>query len=669
MTKEEELKRSKLLALSLLAGVCIVFVVTSLLPRGLWTDGLRAVSEAAMVGALADWFAVVALFRKVPIPFVSRHTAIIPNNKDRIADNLAGFVEDKFLKPESLAAVILKTDPATSVAAWLKEPANRSYLATHLAKLVPEILATADDARIQQLLKDALHAAIGKLDMAPTLGTVIGGLTRDGRHQELLDDGMRALIGLLNRPSTREVIAELIASWLKREHAAMELVLPTEWISDNGAVMIASTLNNIMENVAADKDHKLRLRFDEMVQSFVVRLQTDPAFIAKGEEFKHYLRDSETFNRYTLDLWRSVRDWIKADIDAEDSRLNAGVVQASAWLSEELLTHPEMRASLNQHLAGMARTLAPALSSFLTRHISDTVKAWDNKDMSRQIELNIGKDLQFIRVNGTLVGGMVGLLLYVVSTFVHAADIPVTVYADAGYPPYSYEKDGKPAGLYHDIVQAAFSHMQGYKIEVHTVPWKRGMALLKSGTGFALYPPYMNTKDEPWTWPYSQPLFEEHVVAYCRKDVIAAKPRKRWPEDFYGLTIGNNAGFIVGGEAFDAAVKAGHLRIEEGKDSETNIIKLGMKRIDCYINDRVSIQWTLNQLKASGKYHEGLAHAELAEAIQIAANQGYLGYTSRDKGRYTYKSDFVKQFDAAIQQMKRSGEMDTITRNFFKTHQ
>jgi polar amino acid transport system substrate-binding protein len=424
-----------------------------------------------------------------------------------------------------------------------------------------------------------------------------------------------------------------------------------------------------MENIAADKDHKLRRRFDEMVQDFVMRLQTDPAFIAKGEDFKRYLRDSDTFNRYTLDLWHSVRDWIKADINTEESRLNAGVVQAGAWLSDELLAHPDMRASLNQHLAGMARALAPAFSSFLTRHISDTVKAWDNKDMSRQIELNIGKDLQFIRVNGTLVGGMVGLLLYVVSAFAQAGEIPVTVYADAGYPPYSYEKDGKPAGLYYDIAQAAFNHMKGYKIEVRAVPWKRGMAMIRSGTGFALYPPYMNTKDEPWTWPYSQPLFEEHVVAYCRKEVIAAKPRKRWPEDFYGLTIGNNAGFIVGGEAFDVAVKAGHLRIEEGKDSETNIIKLGMKRIDCYINDRVSIQWTLRQLKAAGKYAEGGTHAELAEAIQIAARQGYLGYTSRDKGRYTYKSDFVKQFDAAIQQMKRSGEMDAVTRNFFRTHQ
>jgi uncharacterized membrane-anchored protein YjiN (DUF445 family) len=412
MTKEQELKRSKQLALSLLAAAAAVFVVTSLLPRGFWIDGLRAISEAAMVGALADWFAVVALFRKVPIPFISRHTAIIPNNKHRIADNLAGFVEEKFLKPESLAAVILKTDPATSVAEWLKDPANRSYLASHLLKLLPEILATVDDARIQQLLRDALNSAIGKLDMSRSLGALLAGLTRDGRHQELLDDGMVALVGVINRPTTREMIASQISVWLKREHATMELVLPTEWISENGAAMISKALNNIFEDIAADRDHKLRHKFDEMVQRFLLRLETDPAFLAKGEDFKRYLRDGDTFNNYIKDLWGSVRDWIKADIAGADSRLNDGVIQASQWLSEELLRHPGMRASLNQHMAGMARTLAPAFSSFFTRHISDTVKAWDDHDMSRQIELNIGKDLQFIRVNGTLVGGMIGLLLY-----------------------------------------------------------------------------------------------------------------------------------------------------------------------------------------------------------------------------------------------------------------
>ncbi|MYM81197.1 DUF445 family protein [Duganella sp. FT50W] len=412
MTKEEELQRSKLIALSLLAAAAAMFVATSLAPRGFWVDGLRAISEAAMVGALADWFAVVALFRKVPIPFVSRHTAIIPNNKERIADNLAGFVEEKFLKPESLAAVILKTDPSTNVAEWLKEPANRDYLASHLLKLLPEILATVDDARIRQLLRDALNAAIGKLDLSRSMGALLAGLTKEGRHQQLLDDGMVALIGVINRPATRDMIAGQIAAWLKREHATMELMLPTEWISESGAGMIAKALQNIMEDIAADRDHKLRIKFDDMVRRFLTRLESDPSFIAKGEDFKRYLRDGDAFNNYIRDLWGSVRDWVNADIARGDSRLRDAVIQGANWLSEELLRHPAMRASLNQHLAGMARTLAPAFSSFLTRHISDTVKAWDNQDMSRQIELNIGKDLQFIRVNGTLVGGMVGLLLF-----------------------------------------------------------------------------------------------------------------------------------------------------------------------------------------------------------------------------------------------------------------
>ncbi|CAN7566976.1 ABC transporter substrate-binding protein [Rugamonas sp. R1(2021)] len=260
------------------------------------------------------------------------------------------------------------------------------------------------------------------------------------------------------------------------------------------------------------------------------------------------------------------------------------------------------------------------------------------------------------------------VFLAICAASARAADIPVTIYADAGYPPYSYEKDGKPAGLYYEIVRAAFARMRGYKIDVQAVPWKRGMALIRSGAGFALYPPYLNTKDEPWTWPYSLPLYEERVAAVCRKDVLAAKPRKRWPEDFYGLTIGNNAGFIVGGEAFEKAVRAGSLRVEEGKDSATNILKLGMKRIDCYINDRVSIQWTLNQLKAEGKYDEGGAHAELAEATVIAVEQGFLGFTDRDNGKFTYKSDFVRQFDTIIYQMKRTGEIDNIARGFFKTH-
>ena len=245
-----------------------------------------------------------------------------------------------------------------------------------------------------------------------------------------------------------------------------------------------------------------------------------------------------------------------------------------------------------------------------------------------------------------------------------AADIPVTIYADAGYQPYSYAgSDGRAAGLYADIVKTAFARMKGYRIEIKPVPWKRGMAMLKSGAAFALYPPYMNLKDEPFTWPYSLPLYEEIVVAVCTREV-AATPRPRWPEDFYGLRIGNNAGFLVGGDKFNSAVKAGKIRLEEASDTRTNILKLGLKRIDCYINDRISIRATQMQLVREGK----LGAAPVAiEAAVIATEQGFLGFTDRDQGKFAYKTDFLKQFDAIIYDMKRHGEIERIARNFFKS--
>jgi polar amino acid transport system substrate-binding protein len=254
------------------------------------------------------------------------------------------------------------------------------------------------------------------------------------------------------------------------------------------------------------------------------------------------------------------------------------------------------------------------------------------------------------------------LLLMGASPPARTADIPVTVYADAGYQPYSYAgKDGEAAGLYAQIVKVAFSRMKGYRIEIKPVPWKRGMALLKSGAGFALYPPYMNLKDEPFTWPYSLPLFDEIVVAVCTREV-AAKPRRRWPEDYYGLRIGNNAGFLVGGDKFNRAVSDGKIKLEEAIDTRTNILKLGMKRIDCYINDRISIRWTQLQLAREGKLPAGPVGVE---TVVIATEQGFLGFTDRDQGKFAYKTDFLKQFNAVVYDMKRKGEIERIAREFF----
>ncbi|KWO83980.1 hypothetical protein WM32_21265 [Burkholderia ubonensis] len=413
--KALELNRSKRRALSLLLVAVAVFVTTIFLPRGIWIDGIKAVAEAAMVGALADWFAVVALFRRVPIPFVSRHTEIIPQNKDKIADNLAVFVREKFLGPDALAAQIRQHDPAQKLGAWLGEPANTDALGSYATKLMSFALDMTDDARIQSFVHDAFRALVDKVDLSQSAGAILDTLTKDGRHQALLDDAIGQVTNLLDQPENRAVIAAYIVDWLKSQYPTVEKILPTNWLGENGAELIANAVNRVLEQVAANPEHELRQRFDAAVVKLVERLKHDSVFIEKGEEIKRYIRDGDAFNTYLKDLWDQLRAWLKADLARADSTLHRQAATLGGWLGARLAESPALRASLNEHVEKAVYEMAPDIADFLMRHIRDTVRNWDAREMSRQIELNIGKDLQYIRINGTLVGGLIGLGLYLVS--------------------------------------------------------------------------------------------------------------------------------------------------------------------------------------------------------------------------------------------------------------
>ncbi|NDL63919.1 DUF445 domain-containing protein [Acerihabitans arboris] len=415
MTKQTELKRIKRVALQLLALAAGVFVATLFIPPGFWRDGLKAVAEAAMVGAMADWFAVVALFRRVPIPFIAAHTAIIPRNKNKIADNLAIFVREKFLDTSSLAELIRKHDPARTIAGWLIDPVNAVRLGGQILQLMRGFLDFTDDRRIQGFIRNALDAVIDKIDLSASVGAILDSLTKDGRHQDLLDAALRQLVKLLNKPAARELIADRIVQWLKREHPLKEKVLPTEWLGEHSATAVANAVNAWLDEIGRDRGHELRRRFDRLAQKLIDRLKHDPATARRAEEIKHYLKNDDVLNTYISGLWGDLRGWLKEDLDRPDSVLHGKVTEAGLWLGQTLARDANLRASLNQHLEQAALRMAPDFSAFLTQHISDTVKSWDARDMSRQIELNIGKDLQFIRINGTLVGGFIGLVLYLLS--------------------------------------------------------------------------------------------------------------------------------------------------------------------------------------------------------------------------------------------------------------
>ena len=415
MDKELELKQIKSKALLLLLAAMCVFVTMAFLSKNLWVDGLKAISEAAMVGALADWFAVVALFKRIPIPFISAHTNIIPNNRDKIGDNLAIFVQEKFLDVSSIVELIRKHDPARMVTDWLTAPANTDLLGTYVVKMVSSILDLTDDTRIQLFMKDALRAVLAKVDLSKSMGSILDTLTKDGRHQELLDAGIGQFVSLLRAPTSRDFIAKHIGAWLKRDHPMKERILPTSWLGENGAELIANALDKMLMQVSEDPAHQLRSDFDEVVKRLIDRLKSDPEFLEKGEEIKRYVRDDDIINVYIKDLWSQLRAWLKQDVIRSDSDMHKKVVAMGKWVGRELAHNPELRQSLNDHMEDAARAMAPDFAQFLKRHISDTVKKWDPLEMSRQIELNIGKDLQFIRINGTIVGGFIGFVLYVSS--------------------------------------------------------------------------------------------------------------------------------------------------------------------------------------------------------------------------------------------------------------
>ncbi|MEM5438870.1 DUF445 domain-containing protein [Paraburkholderia diazotrophica] len=412
MNKVAELKHSKRRATLLLLIATAVFVTTAFMRASMWVDGIKAVAEAAMVGALADWFAVVALFRRVPIPGVAAHTAIIPQNKDKIADNLALFVREKFLDESSIVGLIRKHDPAQSVTNWLGVDANTQRLGDYMVKLTAGILELLDDARIQRFIKDALDAMLDRIDLSKATGAILDTLTRDSRHQQLLDDGIEHLMALLREPDVRAFIAEQIVDWFKREYPTLEKLMPSEWLGESGANVVAQAVNSMLLRVSDEPEHKLRRKFDEAAARMIVRLKSDPVFLQKGEEIKSYVKDSENLAQYVRDLWSQLRDWLRVDLERGDSVLRTKVSEMGQWIGRELANDQTLRRSLNQHMEEAARAMAPDFADYLTRHISDTVKNWDSRDMSEQIELNIGKDLQYIRINGTIVGGCIGLLLY-----------------------------------------------------------------------------------------------------------------------------------------------------------------------------------------------------------------------------------------------------------------
>lgn len=412
MPPSSSLRQAKRRANALLLAALAGFILTSLLPINPWTAFCKAVCEAALVGALADLFAVTALFRRIPIPWLSRHTAVIPRNKDRIGSNLGLFVEDKFLSKDTLLTLMRRHDPVHKVASWLEQAENARHLSELLRRALAGILEISDDQEIQGFIRKSAHAMIDQLNLADLSAHTLEQLVKDGRHQELLDACIVHIQTQLQNEDTRQAMAEKLALWLKQEYSLLDTLHLTHLLSERLAAKLADMFAAVLKEISTSDTHDLRQYINRQIAELITRLQHDADWQMRIAQFSTQLKQDSTLNLYLNDLWRSTRQHLLDQLRQADSALSLKLQQACLWVGSQVLQHEALKASLEKHIENITANLAPEFARFLSKHIIDTVHGWDAQETSLQIEHNIGKDLQSIRISGTVVGGLLGGLLY-----------------------------------------------------------------------------------------------------------------------------------------------------------------------------------------------------------------------------------------------------------------
>ncbi|HBA86907.1 MAG TPA: DUF445 domain-containing protein [Geobacter sp.] len=409
------LTRNKTVATALMVGAAILFVVARLQHgSGAW-EWVAAFAEAAMVGALADWFAVVALFRHplgVPIP----HTAIIANKKDAIAENLGRFIQDKFLATEVLVERLREFDPARHLCNYLASRDNADGLAQGVARVISESIDFIEDERVGKIVSAAMSDRIDKFDLATTAGSLLETLRKDSRHQVVLDEILRRLGDWMATPESQEKIAIALDTWIETEYPLLSRFIPNRpQFATKAGEKIVEKVSGFLQAVNADPTHELRHEFDNAVGDFIVRLKHDTGMREKAEKLKQEVINNEQLSHYAKGLLGDLKNWVVEDLDRPHSSIRQRIAEAAMGLGGTISKNRELSDSINEHLESIVRRYADTLRKGFAKHISGTVKEWENEEFINEIELSIGSDLQFIRMNGTLVGGMIGLLLHAVS--------------------------------------------------------------------------------------------------------------------------------------------------------------------------------------------------------------------------------------------------------------
>ncbi|MET3914056.1 uncharacterized membrane-anchored protein YjiN (DUF445 family) [Variovorax sp. OAS795] len=403
--------RMKRVALGLLCGAALLYALASTLhgQHPAW-GYVAAFAEAAMVGAIADWFAVVALFRHplgLPIP----HTAIIPSNKDRIGAKLAGFICNNFLSTAQVLAKLRQFDAAGRLADWLARPASGEKLGEWGVAAARYGLSAFDDERVRAFMGRAAARGLEKIDLARLMGQALDALTAGGRHQALLDDVLQQVAGLLDGEEVQAHITEAIA----REIKTLRYVGLDQVAAKLATRKIVAAVARTIAELAAEPAHPMRRRFDHFVDDFVVRLKLDPEFQQRGEQIRGELMAHPALGDYLHGIWGELLAWLHDDLGRGDSTIRRRIASMAGALGQRLQADEAIRHWINEQIEAAAPLAIERYREDIRRYIEERVGEWNASEMTDELERHIGRDLQFIRINGTLVGGLVGLAIHTVT--------------------------------------------------------------------------------------------------------------------------------------------------------------------------------------------------------------------------------------------------------------
>jgi uncharacterized membrane-anchored protein YjiN (DUF445 family) len=333
-----------------------------------------------------------------------------------VADGLAHFVRDHFLDPDALIAKLGVFDPARRLGDWLTDPSRVHEWVDEGRRWALKAVGLFDDGRMRQATLELVVAQARRWNSAATAAEVLTLLTQGGRHHELLDAGLQKIGGFLGEDEVKARVSELMVRHARKEWpkviVMVELVTPVARMADGLADKLSASVLGELRDVLAQPDHPVRQRYEQWLAEFIERLRHDETLVAAFERVKERAITDPAVLDYAGSVWTDIKRLLQDDLADPRSTLGEHIAQALRDVGARLRDDESLRASLNEHVLSAAGQLAINLRAGVTDHIAQTIKGWDDSQLVEELELSVGKDLQFIRINGTIVGGIAGLVLH-----------------------------------------------------------------------------------------------------------------------------------------------------------------------------------------------------------------------------------------------------------------